>query len=219
MGQSPEGHLPPDLRGRGGVGGGARENRSAAISRGAALAGPVAEKDSGETSAPEESAEALEHKCTRCSTVSSEEANFCHKCGKDLLLDPMKKLGIEFTEEDLDQYLFKGYLVKEVKVVGRSLMVRSSLPDDHKQITAYLMDEWNNKPVTQDFWENLRGAASISLCIVSFDGKEIGENVSERVDWMLKIGSALHDMVTQKVVLFNRAITEWLSKKDTFLAS
>jgi hypothetical protein len=218
MGQSPEGHLPPDLRGRGGIGGGARENRASAISRDAALSNPPVEEHLSEKAPPEPETD-VEHKCTRCSTISSEEANFCHKCGKDLLLDPMKKLGIEFTEEDLDQYLFKGYLVKEVKVVGRSLMVRSSLPDDHKQITAYLMDEWNNKPVTQDFWENLRGAASISLCIVSFDGKEIGENVSERVDWMLKIGSALHDMITNKVVLFNRAITEWLSKKDTFLAS
>ncbi len=81
------------------------------------------------------------------------------------------------------------------------------------------MDEWHGKAVTNDFWENLQGTAAVSMGIMSFDGKSPGAKVGERVDWMLGLGSALHDLMTQRVVLFNRAVTEWLQEKNTFLAS
>ena len=223
MGESANEHLPVDMRRAQGIGGGASENKKAAAAHAAALEGASgASREPAEAEVEEEGNEekqAAPTNCPHCTAKLSDEWNFCAKCGRDLIQDPRKQLRIDFTSEDLDEYLFKGYLTKDIGIVGKSLVLRSSKAEDAKDISAYLMENWNGTQVTSEFWENLQGTAAISLGILSFNEQAIGETVQERVDWMLKLGSALHDLLTQRVVLFNRAVTEWLQEKDTFLAS
>ncbi len=223
MGQTEnQNHLPVDMRRSSGIGGGARENKVAASAHAAAVSArsgrPPDEVDEEEAAVEEETASTITE-CPRCEAKVDDESNFCGKCGRDLMKDAAKFLGIKFEPEDLDAYLFQGFLEKEVPLVGKGLVLRSSISGDHQKISDFLMKEWADKEVTQDFWENLKSTAAITLAIVSFDEKPIGDTVDERVKWMLSMGSALSDMVTQRVVLFNQAVTEWLSKKNTFLAS
>lgn len=214
-------HLPPDLRKQGGVGVAARENRASAVARAAATGAPIEAEDVKEQaeSVAEKEADVKIPVCPRCQKKCPEDYNFCANCGRDLGTDPIKLLGIEFTDDDLDEYIFRGFLVKTVKVIGKDLVVRSSLAQDHRDLSDYLMTHWSDKELTSDFWENLKGSAAISCGVVSFDGKSIGDDLHDRVDWMMKRGAAFHDMISKKVVLFNRAVTEWLNKKNTFLAS
>lgn len=158
--------------------------------------------------------------CKRCGHKADNEANYCPKCGDDLGRRTAKEmLGIELTNEDLDEYIFKGFLLKTVKCLGKNMTMRSSLADDHRKINDFLMKEWGEKQVTQEFWENLKGTAAIALAIEAFDGKPIGDSVKDRVAWLLERGSAMTDLVTTKVVLYNRALTDWIQDKDLFLAS
>lgn len=216
-------HLPPDLRSSG-IGGGARENRRSAAAHSAAMAAshsrPTENEKADQAEAETTKTKDVEKsKCDRCSREVTEDDNFCGRCGADLLNDPAKRLGITFVPEDFDEYLFRGFLAKEVKVVGKSMVIRSSVAQDHKKISDYLMENWSEKPVAPDFWDNLRGTAAISMALMSFDGHPIPDDVKESVDWLMQRGSALHDMITQRVVLFNRAVTAWLREKDTFLVS
>ena len=181
------------------------------------------EADADETVEATEATKAADvkkSKCPRCGAVAESEHNYCHKCGDDLgRRTPQQMLGIELVPEDLDEYIFKGSLTKAMTCVGKNLTLRSSRAGDHKRINDFLMKDWGDKNVTQDFWDNLKVTAAISLAIVSFDEKAIGTNVQERVDWFLKCGSALTDILTNKVVTYNRAITDWLQDKDLFLGS
>lgn len=202
----------------GGIGSGARENRTSADARGVAVeaAGPKAT----EAAPPDEEAPApaLEE-CPSCELKLEKDWSFCSRCGRSLVEDPQKLLNIAFEEGDLDRYLFEGFLTKTVMVVGRELVLRTSIAGDHQKISDYLMEKHGERPTTQAFWDNIRSTASVSLAVVSFDGKPIGDTTEERVDWMMDRGSALTDMILNRVVLFNRAVSAWLQKKNNFLVS
>jgi len=215
-----ESHLPVDMRKSSGIGGGARENRDSAIAYESAISATSRlpeQEPPKEVRADVETKNTIEE-CPVCHAKVSEENNFCAKCGRNLLTSARDRLHLKFADEDLDQYIFRGHVSRTLKVLGRDLVVRSSLSDDHRVISEYLINEWQDKSVTQDFWDNLRGTAAISMAIESFDGKSIGTSVEERVKWMLARGASFSDMVTNQVVLYNRAVTEWLEEKNTFLA-
>lgn len=234
--------LPPDIRaqverqsartkqGHTGIGGGAQENQIASQRRNAAV-NPDALT---EEVAPEPAKKAAEKAdiviCpnNRCRTDLKDEWNFCAKCGADLMRGGLEKmLGIEWTEKDISDYLFKGYVVRDLKFLGKhTITVKSAQPQDMDQIDDYLLNgDWKkdakgkSREVSQYYLQQMNSLCATASCLLKFDGDSIGDTMAERVQYLRERGAALVDMASTRVQLFNQALTEHLKKEDTFLGS
>lgn len=229
--------LPPDIqgqmratsRGRTGIGGAAPENAAAARARAQAI-DPQGDLEEDPPAEPEAEVREELKVCpqVRCRTTLDDEWNFCAKCGQDLVRGgPAKSLGIEFTEDDVHDYLFKGYLVKEIKILGKhKVTIKTSQPQDMVEIDDYLMNRrWSkDKNNNERKISELLVAQMSTLCTTAsmaskFDSDSLGSNLEARMNWLLERGSAFVDMLSTKVILFNQAITEHVKKADTVLGS
>ena len=165
---------------------------------------------------------------TRCSAKLDKEWMFCARCGTDLIKKNFaKKLGIEFTEDDVQDYLFKGFVVKTVKVMGKNnVMLKTSQPKDLSQIDDFIMNgEWaknaegGDKGVSDFYFRQMNTLALAAVSILKVNGESIGNKMEDRVEWLQERGSVLVDKLTMKVQLFNQAMTEHLEKEDTLSGS
>lgn len=226
--------LPPDIReqmsqsgGRGGVGGRASENEAAASARAQAMGDPPrkdeAESERRQATDAQSSKEAPHSRCPGCEGDVHDEHDYCPKCGRDLLRkSAAEQLGIEFTEEDIEAYLFRGYVVREVKLFrGHTMTVKSSQPSDLSEIDDFIMNgSWSKtedgreRKISDFYLRQMNMMAITAACAQKIDGYDIGGTVEERVNYFLDKGSALVDMASKCVTLFNQAITDFLSKED-----
>lgn len=231
--------LPPDIReqmkqkpaaaprggGSGGIGAGAPENATSARARAQALGVP---------DQPEEAAVAAPpvvdelKACPRCRVELDPEWNFCGKCGADLVRGGAAKyLGITFTEEDVQDYLFRGFVAREVKVFGKfAATMKSSQPSDVDEIDKYVMTgPWRkdaagkDRQVSNFYLEQINTLCMTAACVQKFNGESIGATLDARMGWLMARGSALVDALGQRAILFNRAITDHLKAADTILGS
>jgi hypothetical protein len=205
-----------------GIGSAAPEN----VRRSARPAEPSDEVAASPPSAP---AEDLSCKSTFCSAIVPADASYCSKCGFDQLRGGLtKKLGIDpFTEEDVQDYVFRGYVVRDLKVIGKhSVTVRSSQARDLKEIDAFIMNgDWTKtadgkeKSVSEFFLRQMNAISLTAMAIQKVDGQSIGATLVDRVKWLEERGSAFVDLLAQKVSLFNQALTEHLRKEDSLSGS
>jgi hypothetical protein len=233
--------LPPDIqakmkatanRGSGGVGGGARENETTARQRDLAMnPGARAGKEEEEVAeaAPEE--EKIDLKVcpnVRCRKDLLAEWSFCATCGEDLVREgPGKRLGITWKEEDLHDYIFRGYVIRDVKVLGtHKVTMKSSQPQDLHEIDDYIMNgawskgaDGSEKKVSDFYIRQVNALCQTAACIQKFDGESIGSTLVDRIKYLNERGSAFVDMLSSRVVLFNRALTEYLKRSDSLLGS
>jgi hypothetical protein len=226
--------MPPDIREQmkhaqprrgGGIGAAAPENNASARARDVATEAEPEPAPAAEV----EKADADELKaCTRCRTKLDPEWNFCGKCGADLIRGGAAKyLGISFTEDDVHDYLFKGYVIREVSVFGKfKATLKSSQPSDIKEIDEYVMEgawrkdkDGKERQISNFFLEQVNTLCMTAACVQKFNGESIGNTLADRMKWMFERGSALVDQLGQKAILFNRAITDHLKKADTVLGS
>jgi hypothetical protein len=196
----------------------ARRSRQADVVPESASPAPIA--------APEND---LTCKSTFCRAVVQADAAFCGKCGFDQLRGGLtKKLGIDaFTEDDVQDYVFRGYVVRDLKVLGKHVVtVRSSQARDLKEINAFIMDgDWSktsdgkDKSVSEFLLRQMNAISLTAMAIQKMDGQSIGATLVDRVRWLEERGSAFVDLLAQKVSLFNQALTEHLRKEDTLSGS
>lgn len=166
---------------------------------------------------------------TRCAAEAKDEWNFCAKCGQDLLRTgtAAKKLGISFAEEDIQDYLFKGFVSRELKLLGKhSVLVKSSQAEDLAEIDNYIMnggwakdDEGKERRVSDFYMRSMNGLCVTAAAVMKLDGDPIGETLEQRIAYLSGKGSAFVDLLTTRVTLFNRALTEYLQKIDNVLGS
>lgn len=164
-----------------------------------------------------------------CEAKLPDDAYFCSRCGFDQMRDGiMKKLGIDpFTEEDVQDYIFRGYVIREIRVLGKHMItLRSSQAKDLKEIDSFIMNgDWTKtengkeKQVSEFFLRQMNAMSLTAMSIQKVDEKSIGTTLVERVKWLEERGSAFVDLLAQKVQLFNQALTEHLKKEDTFSGS
>jgi len=225
-------NLPPDIQEQldkqrprqappGGIGSAAPENNPRAR---APQASATVEAD-----ADEPDAEELTCKSTFCKASVAATAAFCSKCGFDQLRGGlMKKLGIEpFTEEDVQDYIFRGYVVRDLKVLGKhTATMRSSQAKDLKEIDTFIMNgDWSKtkdgkeKQISDFFLRQMNAMSVTAMAIQKIDGQSIGESLTDRVRWLEERGSAFVDLLAQKATLFNQALTDHLRKEDTLSGS
>jgi hypothetical protein len=236
--------LPPDIRAEmekkkapggtavspGGIGGRARANAATAHQREVAMGRAPEDDDAPEKPAPEQPEEKEEHRCPnpRCSIKAEPGWFFCPNCGTDLVAEgASKRLGIELTDADVQDYLFKGYIVRDIKILGKhTATLRSSQAKDLKAIDNYIIngdwgkDEKGQEKQLSDFLLRQMNALCLTaMAVQKIDGQSIGETLKDRVAWMEERGSAFVDILAQRVTLFNRAITEYLKREDSLLGS
>lgn len=228
--------IPPDLRagaertrGSGGIGGRARENTSAAAARAVAMGELPPEAQEAEP-AQEEIAppEASATECQRCNGKVEKEWEFCSRCGTDLARKgAAKALGIEFGDDDVEAYIFKGFVTRTIKFLGtHSLTLRSSMSSDMKAIDNYLINgEWRKTKdgkelgVGQSYVYQLSILCTTAACLVQVDGTDIGKDLEARIKYLHDRGSAFCDMISERVILFNRAVTRFMEAKNTLSGS
>jgi hypothetical protein len=213
--------LPPDIQEqvakRRGVGAAAPENNK---------------KPAPETPAPPKPPStdeaALECKNNSCQSPLASDALYCHRCGYDQLRgDLTKKLGIDpFGEEDVQNYVFRGYVVREIKVMGKhSITVRSSQAKDLKEIDNFIMNgswsktEGKERNVSEFFLRQMNALALTAMSVQKVDGQSIGATIDERVNWLEERGAAFVDLIAQKTTLFNQALVDHLKKEDSISGS
>jgi hypothetical protein len=188
------------------------------------------ESVSAEPPAPaEEKDDDTKCKSTFCGAPISAEAHFCSKCGFDQMRGGLvKKLGIApFTDEDVQDYIFRGYVVREIKVLGKhTVTLRSSQAKDLKEIDTYIMTgSWSRdengkeRQISEFFLRQMNALCATAMSIQKIDGSPIGTDLKERMKWLEERGSAFVDLLAQKVSLFNQALTDHLKKEDTLSGS
>lgn len=234
--------LPPDIKaqverqaartqGHAGIGGGSQENVAASQRRNAAVNPDAIKEAEAETSSPAPAKEPELAICPnpRCRRDLTSEWNFCAKCGVDLQRGgPAKVLGITLDEEDVLDYLFRGYIVRDLKILGKhKITVKSAQPQDMDEVDSYMMNgDWNKpkgsgepRSVSDLYMRQINSLCITAACLLKFDGESLGATLADRVKYLRERGAAFVDLAAGRVRLFNEAITEHLKKEDTLSGS
>lgn len=230
--------VPPDIaaqmpeQGRRGIGGGAVENLATVGQRGAAMGNPnvgeTTTKPAETKTADPESEEVTVCTNSACRINVEPEWNYCPKCNTDLLRGgPSKKLGIEYSEQDLSDYLFKGYIVKQIKILGKhTATLKSQQPKELEAIDKYIMsgdwgkeDDGTDRKVSDFYMRQMNAMCMTASALVKIDGESIGATLDDRMKWLQERGTNFVDILSSRVVLFNKSLAEYLKKEDTILGS
>jgi hypothetical protein len=228
--------LPPDIKkqmersaGRtGGIGSAIPENSTAARARDHAMNPDAVDEEerSAVVVAKEEDLKVCPN--PRCAKNLITDWNFCAHCGSDLLrAGQAARLGITWTESDIHDYLFKGYVVKNIKILGNhEITLKSSQPQDAAAIDHYLMngawakdEKGADRKISEFYLRQVNSLCVTASSLVKFDGNSIGDSLEARIKWLNERGSALVDMMSNKVVLFNQALTKHLEQAETISGS
>lgn len=213
----------------GGIGGAAPENRATAQQRRTAMGEPPVEEEPAAEEKPAEEEE-LAKVCPNavCQIALDDKWRYCASCGHDLVREgALKRLGLTFTEGDVQDYLFKGYIVRELTILGKyKIVARSSQTKDLNDVDDYIMNgDWlkdekgTEKQVSDFMMRQVNVLCITAMSVQKFDGKSIGEKLVDRIKWFEERGAAFTDLAASKVTLFNQALTDYLKKEDNILGS
>lgn len=232
--------LPPDIResmeknkqspeaSAGGIGGRVAANATTAHQRNVAMGQDPDDDPVVSSTKKEEETQPSICPNAACNLETETTWGYCPKCGTDLVKGGTeKRLGIKLDVDDIQDYLFKGFVVRDLKILGKhSMTVRSSQAKDLREIDdfiingTWLKDEDGNEKQVSDFMIRQMNALCLTaMAVQKVDGKSIGEDLAARVLWIEEKGSAFVDMMATRVTLFNRALTELLKKEDALLGS
>lgn len=233
--------LPPDIREQmeksnqrkpetsvGGIGGRSQENASTAHQRNVAMGREEQDESLVNPNVPIKAKEEPIATCANVLCNSDLEIGwtFCPKCGGDVSKpDAAKQIGIEIGDADLQDYLFKGYVVKDLKLLGsHTVTLRSSQAKDLKEIDDLIVNgDWlkdgkgNERQVSDYMLRQMNALCLTAMSVQKVDNKSIGESLEDRVAWLEERGSAFVDMLAERVRLFNISITEYIKKEDSIL--
>lgn len=164
---------------------------------------------------PEKSADELQ--CIACgSDVKSSDA-YCSSCGADQNRgDLSAALGVKLGEDDLSEYLFKGYLVKEVPLIkGHKALFKTLTPVESNKVEETVLSLFKDKDPTNDQWMNTRVISYLSYGWIKFDGTSLGETPEDRMEHLNKsVGVHLVDLASKKWNLLNRAVSSMLEEPN-----
>lgn len=155
--------------------------------------------------------------CSRCSFAVPDGAVFCPACGMELDRHGLAKaLGITLDEKDLSDYLFQGYLVKEVPLVhGKMALFKTLLPSESEKIEQMMMERFGNDQVTNKLWVNAYSIITLSYGWVKFDDTGFGDTPEKRFEHIQeRTGAHLVDLASLKWNQFNRAVGAMLEDPE-----
>lgn len=216
--------LPPDLRGRIGTksiapltGPSGRPFIGSATNEYKGLP-PVEGQRLSEAASPapgfekEEKKDALKP-CPRCKVSTIEDHNFCFNCG----FDNKKRraaaaLGIEVTDDDVQDYLFKGHIVKAIPFMEKhTVTFKTSQSKEVDEADELTEKHFEGRKPSDIEWLNYRSKVLIAFGWMKLDGASIGGSPKERLEYIQGHGSQLLELVGRKYKLFTDAIAEVLN--------
>jgi hypothetical protein len=190
---------------------------------------PEENADAAKPSAEVEPEDDTTCKSTFCNAPVLPSAAYCSKCGFDQMRGGLiKKLGLApFTEDDVQDYIFRGTVVRDLKILGKhTVTLRSSQAKDLREIDMYIMTgAWSRdadgkeRQISEFFLRQMNALCMTAMSIQKVDGQSIGQALEDRMKWLEERGSAFVDLLAQKVSLFNQALTDHLNKEDTLSGS
>lgn len=217
--------------GVGGVGSAAGENQQSARYRQQAVQPESVAKEAAPAKVkpnPKEEVELTTCPNALCNAKLETGWTFCSKCGANLLRHgAAKQLDIELTEQDLEDYLFRGYILREIKVLGKHRATfKSSQANELRHIDDYMMNgSWGkdgkgrDRKVSEFYMRQLNAMCLAAAAMVKFNGDSVGDSFEERISWIDSRGSAFVDLLSQKAALFNQAVSEFLKDQEFVLGS
>ena len=147
--------------------------------------------------------------CPACELPVKAEHIFCPTCGIELGRSGVgKALGVEFSDEDISEYLFKGYMVKDIPIFkGKMATMKTLLPRESNAAEDTIMAHFKGKDATNGQWANVNALVHLSHAWVKFDGQSLGETPEARYERLeSSIGVHLIDIASKKWSLFNKAV-------------
>lgn len=158
-----------------------------------------------------------DEKCPACGEDVEKKHFFCTMCGVELgRKDIAKTLGIALTEDDVSEYFFKGYLVKEIEIAhGKRGIFKTLLPKEMDELESSMMERFKDRDVSQAQWSNISAITGLSYGWVKFDGMSLGETPGERFAYLMgKMGPHVIDIASKKWTVLNRAVQAMLEDPD-----
>lgn len=100
-----------------------------------------------------------------------------------------KKLGIDMTEEDIQKIIFKGYVEKEVAIVGKHLRakLKTLTTEEYDIVDEVLADEAKNTNMTMDGYNGRKSVLTVAMGVVEFNGKPVVRQVPKDEDGQIDI--------------------------------
>jgi len=166
-----------------------------------------------ESSSEKVALEPIDQKCSACGDTNEPDSSFCSSCGTELGIKGIEEsLGVEFTDDDISEYLFKGYIAKEIPLFRDKMAVmKTLLPKEASAAEDFVVAHFQGKEATQSQWSNVDALTYLSFGWTKFDGNSLGGTQGERYATIEgTIGVHLLDIASKKWSLLNRAVTELL---------
>lgn len=155
--------------------------------------------------------------CRGCGSDIEKECNYCPFCGLEQETgNASKGLGIKLSDEELSEYFFQGYLVKEISLVrDKKAIFKTLLPFEATEVEKKVMDVLKDGDATQRQWQNIVALVNLSYGWIKFDNQSLGETPPERYKRLdTTIGTHLIDIASRKWTLFNRSVQQMLEDPD-----
>lgn len=158
-----------------------------------------------------------DEKCPACGEGIEEDHLFCTQCGVELgRKDVARAIGIKLTDEDVSEYFFKGYLVKEIEIAhGKKGLFKTLLPKEMDELESKMMERFKDRDVSQAQWSNVSAITGLSYGWVKFDGVSLGETPDDRFEYLMgKMGPHVIDIASKKWTILNRSVQAMLEDPD-----
>jgi hypothetical protein len=132
--------------------------------------------------------------------------------------NPETLLGIKITEEDIDEYLFKGYITKEIVVIPNKFVItlRSLSSKDLTEINlkfenAIHRETEEKKILMSERANHYRSLLLLSHALRAVNGENIGNNPDARFEYLSNLGQVLFNRIIRDHNLLTVAIERKIS--------
>jgi hypothetical protein len=129
-----------------------------------------------------------------------------------------KELGVSISDSDVDSYLFKGYVEKEIDVIAKKskVIIKTLVVRERLEVESELSKKSTENPsITNQAYEHYRSIFIMSKAMIAFNGKPIGDN---KITFIESLGEVLFELLTVKynklTQLIALVIREDVIKKD-----
>ena len=124
-----------------------------------------------------------------------------------------ERLGIEITDDDVDDYIWKGYIEKNIVIIPNKLSVtmRSLRQSDIDIINAKIEEAYTAKTMgigIKRGQDALNSKLLLASSILKQNGESTGASLEDRIEYVNGLGEWILTYMIEKYNLMNLAINE-----------
>ena len=143
-------------------------------------------------------------KCEYCGAELVKDAYYCHKCGGQIPDVSMEKiLGIELTDDDIESYIFRGFVEKDIEINPKLKVTIKTLTQKELAETSLEADEaLRMKNPSDETYAAFKNSLDIKKALVAINGSSAPE----------EIGVELAAIILNKASMLQKLVLEALQK-------